>query len=63
VRADEVVATRHPSDGRFAIDLRLGAYRVSADVTGACWRGSRRDITLGRDGKHIRLTVDNVCIA
>jgi hypothetical protein len=57
-----VVATRHPTDGTLAVRLRLGPYRVSADVAGGCWRGSRRRVRLDSDGERVRLTIENVCI-
>jgi hypothetical protein len=62
IRSGDLVATRHPTDGAFALSLRLGPYRVSADVAGACWRGSRRRVRLDSGGDRVRLTVENVCI-
>jgi hypothetical protein len=62
LRSNDIVATRHPSDGRFTVRLVPGRYRVTADVAGSCWRGSSRRVRLDGEHEHVRLSVENACV-
>lgn len=65
----DVVATLHPKDGRFAVEVGPGLYRVLARVEQpspstqpSCWQGSRRKVGLVDQGARVRLTVRNRCV-
>jgi hypothetical protein len=59
----EVVAVRHPTDGRFRVAEPPGSYVVRARVRGECWHGERKRVEVA-DGAitHVRLHVRNACI-
>jgi hypothetical protein len=62
---NELVARLHPADGRFAVKLSPGWYRLKARVDQAppCWRGEARRAQVA-DGQltRVRLRVANECI-
>lgn len=62
---NELVAVLHPKDGRFAIRLVPGWYRLKARVgqEPSCWRGeARRAQVLSGQVTRVRLRVANECI-
>lgn len=65
----QIVATLHPKDGRFAVHVGPGLYRVHAKISQpspsaqpSCWQGSHRKVGIVDQGVHVRLTVRNLCI-
>ena len=60
--SSRLVAVKHPRDGRFRVAVARGRYRVSADVAGRCWTGSRRRVRVRGKNVHVRLTVKNDCL-
>jgi hypothetical protein len=62
-----LVATRHPTDGRFRVAAAPGRYRVSARVgqpgERSCWSGEAKRVRV-RDGRfrRVRLHVYNACV-
>ena len=61
----ELVARLHPTDGRFAVKLAPGWYRLKARVgqDRSCWRGEARKVqVLSGELARVRLRVANECI-
>jgi hypothetical protein len=64
---NKLVATLHPKDGRFRVEVRPGPYRVRArvgeDSPPSCWRGEAKDVRVV-DGAFtgVRLHVHNACV-
>jgi hypothetical protein len=62
---DQLVARLHPKEGRFAIRLAPGWYRLKARVAqeSSCWRGeARKAQVLPGELTRVRLRVANECI-
>ncbi len=59
----QVVAVRHPKEGRFRIELPAGLYRVRAQVEGRCWDGEAKRVRVYGDAfARVRLHVSNACV-
>ncbi len=62
---NQLVAKLHPTDGRFAIKLAPGWYRLKARVgqEPSCWRGeARKAQVVSGELTRVRLRVANECI-
>jgi hypothetical protein len=60
----ELVATLHPKDGRFRVEVAPGAYRVRASVDdgSSCWKGEAKQVKVVAGFTQVRLHVYNACI-
>jgi hypothetical protein len=58
------VARFHPTDGRFAVQVAPGSYRVRVEVGhgNPCWRGEVRKVKVGSGFRRVRLRVANACV-
>jgi hypothetical protein len=61
----ELVATLHPKDGRFRVEVAPGPYRVRASVAdgSSCWQGEAKRVkVVARAFTPVRLHVNNACV-
>jgi hypothetical protein len=60
-----LVATLHPKDGRFRVEVAPGPYRVRASVGDelSCWEGEAKNVKVVRGAfTWVRLHVHNACV-
>jgi hypothetical protein len=61
----ELVATLHPKDGRFRVEVAPGPYRVRASVAdgSSCWQGEAKQVKVVAGAfTRVRLHVNNACV-
>jgi hypothetical protein len=60
----QLVATLHPKDGRFRVEVAPGPYRVRASVGdgSSCWQGEAKQVKVVTGFTQVRLHVYNACI-
>jgi hypothetical protein len=61
----ELVATLHPKDGRFRVEVAPGPYRVRASVAdgSSCWQGEAKQVKVVAGAfTPVRLHVNNACV-
>jgi hypothetical protein len=64
VSSGEVVARRAPTDGKFAIRLAPGHYRVHGFVAQPCWHGDTQNVVVHADAfTTVSIPVQNACVA
>jgi hypothetical protein len=59
----KVVARRAPTDGKFAVRLGRGRYRVHGFVSQPCWQGTTQTVSVHRSAfTTVELAVRNTCV-
>jgi hypothetical protein len=59
----DVVARRAPTDGKFAVRLAPGHYRVHGFVAQSCWQGATQNVVVhANDFTSVSIPVHNACV-